>query len=177
MSSKKTEEELYFEPVLQDDMHLQAEALLYTMFSDERCDTVCKKNLALKHTVLHSPCTAETPGVPTVPLKSRRSRVCVLFSTWQCWYFTREAARLGQGCQSAQPPSPSTFHSVLMHPFKGLAQGPAPTRASTIPLWLREAPVQVNRPLQAIWQPTSATKGNKSICQPDRETCSKQGMT
>lgn len=27
-------------------------------------------------------------------LKSRHSRVFVLFSTWQCWYFTREAPRL-----------------------------------------------------------------------------------
>ncbi len=95
-----------------------------------------KKKIALRHTVLHRPCTAETPSVLAVPLKSRRSRVCVLFSTWQCWYFTREAARLGQGCQSAQPPS--TFHLVLMHPFKGLAQGPAPTLASTIPLWLEK---------------------------------------
>ncbi len=66
MNGIKTEEQLYFEPVLQDDMHLQAEALLYTMFSDESCDTVCKKKkkkkLALKHTVLHSWNSRRTGG-------------------------------------------------------------------------------------------------------------------
>lgn len=80
MSIKNTEEELYFEPALQDDMHLQAEALVYTKFSDERCDRVCKKTY---HLGTHF-CTAPALLKLTMfrwcwMLKSRHSRVCSIF--------------------------------------------------------------------------------------------------